>query len=369
MKRVGILAFVFISVVIAPAASHAQGLGDAAARAKQKRKDQPAPAKVFTDADLSKDKPPADAAADESAADGETAAKPGEAKPGEPVNADLDREREERKLQEAEWRMKFANARRAGRPGGSGLLARGRAHRVLPGRPRADEGPGVRRERGAPASEAGAREPRGAVPPDGLPGLGAGAVDACNVHRHRGCCAGAVPLGIDGRGRQRGLLRRLRPDNGSGSKTAASAPVAVISLIPLGTPPGVLGVIRRQGQDACLGRRARARSLQRNARRTDGHADLVRLEVDTAGRLAETSAMAQRRRLPRQAVQGGLACRTRGRRARGCGARRALGRGGRQDDVAHAARWLRAPPPLKVRASARRRLRRRSRRSFASGDQ
>ena len=66
---------------------------------------------MFTDADLSKDKPPADAAAGESASAGETAAKPDEAKPGEPVNADLDREREERKLQEAEWRVKFANAR------------------------------------------------------------------------------------------------------------------------------------------------------------------------------------------------------------------------------------------------------------------
>jgi hypothetical protein len=111
MKRVGILVFVLISVVIAPAASHAQGLGDAAARAKQKRKEQPAPAKVFTDTDLSKDKPPADAAAGESASAAETAVKPDEAKPGEPVNADLDREREERKLQEAEWRVKFANAR------------------------------------------------------------------------------------------------------------------------------------------------------------------------------------------------------------------------------------------------------------------
>jgi hypothetical protein len=111
MKRAGILAVVLIAVVIAPAASHAQGLGDAAARAKQKRKEQPAPAKVFTDADLSKDKPPADAAAGDPASAGDTAAKPDEAKPGEPVNADLDREREERKLQEAEWRVKFANAR------------------------------------------------------------------------------------------------------------------------------------------------------------------------------------------------------------------------------------------------------------------
>jgi len=111
MKRFGILAVVFIAVVIAPAASRAQGLGDAAARAKQKRKEQPAPAKVFTDADLSKDKPAADAAAGESASADDTAAKADGAKPGEPVNADLDREREERKLQEAEWRVKFANAR------------------------------------------------------------------------------------------------------------------------------------------------------------------------------------------------------------------------------------------------------------------
>jgi len=113
MKRVGILAFVLVSFLVVPATSQAQGLGDAAARAKQKRKEQPAqaPGKVFTDADLSKDKPPADAATGESASAGDAAAKPDEAKPGEPVNADLDREREERKLQEAEWRVKFANAR------------------------------------------------------------------------------------------------------------------------------------------------------------------------------------------------------------------------------------------------------------------
>jgi hypothetical protein len=34
-----------------------------------------------------------------------------DSKPKEPANADLDRERDERKLQEAEWRVKFANAR------------------------------------------------------------------------------------------------------------------------------------------------------------------------------------------------------------------------------------------------------------------
>ena len=118
MKRVG-LAFVVVSLFIVPA-TRAQGLGDAAARAKQKRKEQPAkPAKVFTDADLRKDEPPADAAAEADAAADPAAdpgakgdgAGPGQPKPGNPVNADLDREREERKLQEAEWRVKFANAR------------------------------------------------------------------------------------------------------------------------------------------------------------------------------------------------------------------------------------------------------------------
>jgi hypothetical protein len=113
MKRLGTPAFVLVSTVVANA-SLAQGLGDAAARARQKRQEQPAkPAKVFTDADLPKDKAPADAA--DTAVEGSEAKDPkaaaGESKPDEPVNADLDREREERKLQEAEWRVKFANAR------------------------------------------------------------------------------------------------------------------------------------------------------------------------------------------------------------------------------------------------------------------
>ena len=115
MKRLGIPAFVLVSIVLVSASS-AQGLGDAAARARQKRQEQPAkPAKVFTDADLPKDKAPADAAAEpDAAASGDAkdaGSASGQAKPDEPVNADLDREREERKLQEAEWRVKFANAR------------------------------------------------------------------------------------------------------------------------------------------------------------------------------------------------------------------------------------------------------------------
>jgi hypothetical protein len=94
-----------------PSAARSQGLGDAAARARQKRQEQPAaPAKTFTDADLSKDKDksPADASADKA----DAAAKDATPKPDDAGKKDdLDREREERKLQEAEWRVKFANAR------------------------------------------------------------------------------------------------------------------------------------------------------------------------------------------------------------------------------------------------------------------
>ena len=113
MKPGGLLVVVLI-VLAAPSASLAQGLGDAAARQRQKRKEQPAatPAKTFTDADLGKDKPPADAA-DKNAAD-KDAAKAGSGKPDAASGSgkdDLDRERDERKLLEAEWRVRFANAR------------------------------------------------------------------------------------------------------------------------------------------------------------------------------------------------------------------------------------------------------------------
>jgi hypothetical protein len=110
--------FVLLLMVAAPAWSAAQGLGDAAAREQKKRREQkpPPPAKVFTDADLAKDKPPADAttSADTTAAEatgGEAGAKPATSPTPDPVLEQLDREREERKLAEAEWRMRFANAR------------------------------------------------------------------------------------------------------------------------------------------------------------------------------------------------------------------------------------------------------------------
>jgi len=116
MKRGAFLVLVVLSA--GPSAARAQGLGDAAARARQKRQEQPAaPAKTFTDADLSKDKdkPAADASADKpdaSADKPDADAKAASPKPGDAAKPDdLDREREERRLQEAEWRVKFANAR------------------------------------------------------------------------------------------------------------------------------------------------------------------------------------------------------------------------------------------------------------------
>jgi hypothetical protein len=115
-------ALVLIALLPGPLA--AQGLGDAAAKERQKREQQakPVPTKVFTDTDLAKAKPPE--TGDEAAAAGEPllpkdpaqpgpegAATPADAaKSGEPADP-LEKERQERKLLEAEWRVRFANAR------------------------------------------------------------------------------------------------------------------------------------------------------------------------------------------------------------------------------------------------------------------
>jgi hypothetical protein len=119
-------ALLLLLTALAPAALTAQGLGDTAARERQKREEKkaPAPAKVYTDKDL-----PAPAAPAVEAPAGEGAAPPpGEgAKPAEgapavppgtggidpaPATTDpLERERQERGLLEAEWRVRFANAR------------------------------------------------------------------------------------------------------------------------------------------------------------------------------------------------------------------------------------------------------------------
>jgi hypothetical protein len=124
--------FVVLLFVVMPAWAAAQGLGDAAARERQKRQQETkaVPARVFTQDDLPKDGAPAEgkaASADTEAGqpadpDPKAAARPGaasdasEASPapsdeGDPRLLELERERQERKLQEAEWRLRFANAR------------------------------------------------------------------------------------------------------------------------------------------------------------------------------------------------------------------------------------------------------------------
>jgi len=110
-------ALVLIALLPAPLA--AQGLGDAAARERQKRQQQakPAPAKVFTDSDLSSRAAPSGSGG-EGSADLSSRAAPsepggeGSAVPVAPSKVDpSEKERQERKLLEAEWRVRFANAR------------------------------------------------------------------------------------------------------------------------------------------------------------------------------------------------------------------------------------------------------------------
>jgi hypothetical protein len=108
-----------VLVVLVPAPLAAQGLGDAAARERQKRQQQAKqpPAKVFTEADLSSRAAPSESGGAGSAdSSSRVAPSPlgdeGSAVLPEPSKADsLEREREERKLLEAEWRVRFANAR------------------------------------------------------------------------------------------------------------------------------------------------------------------------------------------------------------------------------------------------------------------
>ena len=97
--------------VLAPALAAAQGLGDTAAREREKRQRPatPAPAKVFTDADLAKAKAEGDADPASSVPAGEEESAVAE-DPSKPVDP-LEKERQERKLLEAEWRVRFANAR------------------------------------------------------------------------------------------------------------------------------------------------------------------------------------------------------------------------------------------------------------------
>jgi len=109
----------FLLAVLLPAPLAAQGLGDAAARERQKRSQQakPAPTKVFTDADL-RPRGAASESGDEGSEESSRVAPSPLADEGSAIPADpskpsdpLEKERQERKLLEAEWRVRFANAR------------------------------------------------------------------------------------------------------------------------------------------------------------------------------------------------------------------------------------------------------------------
>lgn len=116
-----------LAVLALPASAAAQGLGDAAARERQKRTEsaKPAPPKVFTNEDLPESAPPPAGDAEAAApADPDSAADPpspgaatgsGDAEPAAAPAAGpadpLEKERQDRELLEAEWRVRFANAR------------------------------------------------------------------------------------------------------------------------------------------------------------------------------------------------------------------------------------------------------------------
>jgi len=97
-------------LLLAPVPLCAQGLGDAAARERQKRAEKkPSPAKVFTNQDLKAPEVPKD----ESSPSPEGSAPPAGTLAAAPASSadPVEKERQQRKLLEAEWRVRFANAR------------------------------------------------------------------------------------------------------------------------------------------------------------------------------------------------------------------------------------------------------------------
>lgn len=126
-RTVPLLAVPLLAVML-PASAAAQGLGDTAAREQKKREEKKAaaPARVFTNQDLPAPSAPSDPSAsgeptpgatgpEESAGtlptEGAAPVKPGTGGVDPAPDAALEKERQERKLLEAEWRVRFANAR------------------------------------------------------------------------------------------------------------------------------------------------------------------------------------------------------------------------------------------------------------------
>jgi hypothetical protein len=113
-------ALVLLALLPVPLA--AQGLGDAAAKEHKKREQsKAAPRKVFTDSDLS-GVPPSDQGdpgstdtparvAPSGASDEGSASEPSSPSKSKDPGDPLEKERQDRKLLEAEWRVRFANAR------------------------------------------------------------------------------------------------------------------------------------------------------------------------------------------------------------------------------------------------------------------
>jgi hypothetical protein len=110
---------VLLLAILPPSSLLAQGLGDTAARERQKRAEKaPAPPpKVFTEKDLPQPAGPAETSPADKATSTPVAPKDKPGAEGAPrgdsaAPADpYEKERQERKLLEAEWRVRFANAR------------------------------------------------------------------------------------------------------------------------------------------------------------------------------------------------------------------------------------------------------------------
>jgi hypothetical protein len=117
-------AALLLVALLAPVPLAAQGLGDTAARERQKREERktPAPAKVYTNQDLPA--APEDSADSVTPRDSRSPGPKGPATSADPSSPDssgaprddeptdpLERERQQRKLLEAEWSVRFANAR------------------------------------------------------------------------------------------------------------------------------------------------------------------------------------------------------------------------------------------------------------------
>jgi len=111
---------VVVALCLVPAVAHSQSLGEASRRQSRQRAARPEAAKVYTDVDLrspaepgTQESPPLSAtvAEEETPPAGAAAASDATAETEDAVRARLDREAEERKRRETEWRERARGAR------------------------------------------------------------------------------------------------------------------------------------------------------------------------------------------------------------------------------------------------------------------